>query len=192
MFFLFPAQAINSWIWAGGLLSSSSKATEDFSQLKAAAIILLKVWIAVLIEAGMYGHGWLQHFQMKLWDKSLQMFSDQFHLKGHKMGVNTYVCCLSFLFQTGPLSPICSCLMVSSSGGVFHVVSLQSHPEIRCTTQSYLQTDNLIWTVALPQWILFVYCRGLWPALCFEQCKVILLWILNTLQWISARVSINW
>lgn len=31
--------------------------------------------------------------------------------------------------------------------------------------QSYLQTDSLIWTVALCQWILLMSCRGLWPAL---------------------------
>lgn len=46
--------------------------------------------------------GWVQHCRMKVGDESLQMFSNQFHLKIHKMGVSTDVCYPCFLFQTGP------------------------------------------------------------------------------------------
>lgn len=49
-----------------------------------------------------------------------------------------------------------------------------------------LQTDNLTWTVALRQWILFMYCRGLWPALCFDLYKIILLWISCTVNFFSS------
>lgn len=108
-------------------MSSSSKAGKDFSQLKGAAIILLKVWIAVLSEDRDIWVRMVPHCHSKLGDVSLQMFTDQLRFKLYKMGVNRYVSYLYFIFQSAPLSPICSYLMVSSSK-LFSML---------CSTQKY-------------------------------------------------------
>lgn len=100
---------------------------------------------------------------MKLEVESLQMFSGWFHLEVQKW-VLIQLC---FVFTLPKLPPHFYHPFLFDSelfhrSLLLHVVSHPSQPRMSCTTESYLQTDNLIWTVETPQWILLRSCRGFW------------------------------